>query len=133
MAFHPDYTPKFLKAQAATIEALNLEVGDTIKVLYIPKDYDNGWSLPISPPMRESVGREYQVIHIDTENGRGIRLNNTYWYPIQALQFISKGFKLSPDYPVIIQRNGSLHIDGKDIPYSVLKNIYEAAKKVIGK
>lgn len=77
----------YVEAQARMSD---LEVGDWVKVLRMPTDYEMGWVPGINEEMPEMVGREYEII---AGSRNGYQLSNSpvhsmgcWWLPFFVLE-----------------------------------------------
>lgn len=117
------------------VDLSKLKVGDTVKVLRAAKRGEMGWGVNWHPDMTKLVGKGFEVREI-TKEGIGIETKDNYWvFPVFVLQKTKDApalpkFKLSSEYTAEVQKDGSVKCGCQAVPYGLLKEIYEAAKKV---
>jgi len=120
---------KYKAMQGAMVEAMDLKVGDTVKVLRKANDNELGWRCSWNDSaMDRTVGSNYKV---DTISEWGVRMDidgEYYTFPIQVLTKVeTNSIKISDEYSVIIQKDGSVKVGCQHISYDVLNSIYDAA------
>lgn len=70
-------------------EHCRIERGDTVKVLRIAKNEENGWGTGWVPNMDKSIGK---ILTVEEDRQlKGFRLSDGYSYPFFVLELIRKG------------------------------------------
>lgn len=118
------------EAYKVMLDSCEIKKGDVVKVLRAAENYEMGWPSTWNSNMTNSVGKELEVVRL---SGTGITLGGGgYIYPFFVLEKIStlpKSIRLSDDYDVEFLKGGKIKVGCQEIPFSKVKEIYEAAKE----
>ena len=91
--------------QEALIEAMDLKVGDTVRITHkVPShslDWDNYWD----EGMDKYIGDKYTVVSIHVK--RGVSLGIVYKFPAHCLEKVERKieFRLNSDYTAVLTKD----------------------------
>lgn len=125
----------YQEAQEAWIKMVDLKVGDTVKVLTTAKRYQYGWLNSWERSMNLSVGKEFVVWKIYSDAGIGLSDNLSYPFFVleKVAEALPKPIKISDAYQAEFRPDGSIKVGCQEIPFSLLKQIYETAAQIQNK
>jgi hypothetical protein len=123
---------KYIDAYKLLESQCGIGVGDVVKILRKVEPYSLGWNVFWNSEMDDSVGKEFKVVDINRD---GIRLQNDFYYPFFALQFVKKAkpqvsISLNSEYTAVVDDNG-VTVGCQVFPLKVAIELGKAAKKFI--
>ena len=106
-----------------------LEAGDRVRFVRLWQEGEYGCHLEPDNDEDDKVGREGTVIEIDDGDVKVEWLTGAYdWLPPFTLVKIQQPKFLAGDYEVSFNKDGSIEVDGINVPFEQLETIYERAK-----
>jgi hypothetical protein len=93
---------KYLAKQEYWLITNNIKVGDKVKVLRAAKSHENGWSCSWVIYMDEYIGKELEVVAINSASNAGIVLGKEpdppFIYPYFVLEPVKEKVKTRKEY-----------------------------------
>lgn len=136
---------KYIVAQKAWQEMVNLKVGDKVLVCREAVKgefgWDNSWPEVMDNAIRDG-DKTATVEHLGSD-GIGIYLTyedkdgytQTYSFPFFVLEKVvpklPENIKISSSYEVVFKADGSIEVGCQTIPFTLLEKIYATAKSVV--
>lgn len=128
---------QYMAAHNAWAKMVDLEEGDSVKVLSTATNGQHGWDNMWNPKMDAAVGKVMTVVRVGRESGVvliGKGVDTIYSYPFFILQKIETPLPapivISSSYKAEFRKDGSIKVGCQEIYFDVLKAIYETAAKV---
>jgi hypothetical protein len=92
--------------QEALIEAMDLKVGDTVRITHKVPSYSLNWEDVWIKEMDKYIGEEYTVISIYKAE-MGIQLGIGYQFPAHCLEKVERKieFRLNSDYTAVLTKD----------------------------
>jgi hypothetical protein len=117
------------------LEALDLQPGDTVKVLFKVPSFDGGWKSSWTSEMDKMIGEVFTVADVGGNSGIGSR-EDGYYYPAHCLEVIKRApkhteIKLNKDYVANITAD-VVKVGCQTIDADTVLEVAEAIKKLRG-
>lgn len=127
--------PIFQSIHQVALDVLDLQPGDTVRVLFKIPSFDGGWKSSWASGMDKMIGKVFTVEDVGGNSGIRSR-ENGYYYPAHCLEVVKRTpkhieIKLNKDYIASVTAN-VVQVGCQTIDADTVLEVAEAIKKLRG-
>jgi hypothetical protein len=123
---------EYVKQQTKFIEMHGLKKGDTVKILGVAEDHEDGWGATWNDLMTTCVGKTYKVNGFNSQYGISVQCGHNEWhFPYWLLKKAPKTdakVKLNSNYTAVV-KNGYIEVGCQTVKFDALDRLMKAVEK----